>query len=329
MEILRSNAPCWCGSGKKHKRCHGDSRALARPHVPLGVVSPPREVPDEIVRPDYVHAGRVGTSRAPQIQDEASLERMRHAGHVAATVLLRTGNAAEVGVTTDELDAIAHATYIEHGAYPSTLHYNGYTKSICTSVNGVVCHGIPDDRPLADGDIINVDVTAFVGGVHGDTSATFIVGDANEQIRALVETTRLATLLGIAAIRPGEPTRRIAEAIEPFVRSRGYGIVREYGGHGIGATFHAEPHVNHCVERHDTSVLAPGTTITVEPMVTTGRPGYSQADDGWTEHTDDNMPSAQFEHTVAVTGDGPEILTVTEAGETAVGTLDDLAVALP
>jgi methionyl aminopeptidase len=293
--------------------------------VTLGAVSPPRDVPAEITRPDYVQTGRPGTSRAPQIQDEASLERMRHAGHVAATVLLRTGDAVEPGITTDELDAIAHGIYIEHGAYPSTLHYNGYTKSICTSVNGVVCHGIPDDRPLAEGDIVNVDVTAYIGGVHGDTSATFIAGRANEPIEALVETTRLATLLGIAAIRPNEPTRRIAEAIEPFVRGRGYGIVQAYGGHGIGATFHAEPHVNHTVERHDTSILAPGTTITVEPMVTTGRPGYSQADDGWTEHTDDNMPSAQFEHTVVVTEDGAEILTVTETGETAVGTLADVA----
>lgn len=250
---------------------------------------------------------------------------MRRAGAVAAAVLLRAGAAVEVGITTDELDAIAHRTYIEHGAYPSTLGYHGYTKSICTSVNGVICHGIPDQRPLRDGDIVNIDVTAFVDGCHGDNSATFVVGTAAEPVVDLVETTRLATLVGIAAIEPGAPTRRIAEAIEPFARSRGYGIVVDYGGHGIGATFHAEPHVNHTVHRDDHSILAEGTSITVEPMLTTGAPGYSCADDGWTEHTDDAMPSAQFEHTVVVTADGPEIMTITEDGATAVGTLDDLA----
>ncbi len=238
---------------------------------------------------------------------------------MAAEVLWRTGAHVAPGVTTEELDVVAHECYIEHGAYPSTLGYKGFDKSICTSVNGVICHGIPDSRPLESGDIVNVDVTAYVDGMHGDTSATFQVGDVDAPTAGLVETTREATLLGIQAIVPDEPMRRIAEAIEPFARSRGFGVVREYGGHGIGATFHAAPHVNHCIDRSDATIVRVGMSFTVEPMLTSGVSSYTQAGDGWTEHVDDAMPSAQFEHTVVVTESGAEILTVTEDGRTAVG----------
>ena len=323
---LKSNDPCWCGSGRKHKRCHGDRLALDRQPVELGAVSPTRPVPDTIVRPDYVATGRISTPKAAHIHDDDSLARHRHACRIAAEVLLRTGAAVAVGVTTDELDAIAHDAYVELGAYPSTLGYRGYTKSICTSVNGVICHGIPDDRALREGDIVNVDVTAYVDGMHGDTSAMFAVGEPNDAVRGLIDTTREATLRGIAAIGPDEPLQNVARAIEPFAAARGYSVVREYGGHGIGVTFHADPHVNHCIDVHDRYVLRPGMTLTVEPMLMSGRPTFHQADDGWTEHADDNRPSAQFEHTVLVTDDGVEILTVTDDGRTAVGTLDQLAV---
>jgi methionyl aminopeptidase len=324
----RPNDPCWCGSGRKLKRCHLDVTRLQRPSVALGAVSGERPVPAHIARPDYVTTGRVGTPVGPQRHDLGSLERLRHACSVAAEVLLRAGEVVGVGVTTDEIDAVAHDTYVALGAYPSTLGYRGYPKSICTSVNGVICHGIPDSRPLAEGDIVNVDVTAFVGGMHGDTSATFTVGDVGEPLRALVETTRQATLLGIAAIAPNEPLQRIAQAIEPFAASRGYGVVREYGGHGIGATFHAAPHINHCVERSDRSIAIPGISFTVEPMLTCGRSQFECADDGWTEHLRDAMPSAQFEHTVLVTEHGAEILTVNADGVSAVGTLASLDLAL-
>ena len=321
MMRLKSNDPCWCGSGDKHKRCHGDRRALDRPAVRLGNVSPPRPVPDTIARPDYVTTGSITTPRSAQIQDAESLVRLRRACSVAAEVLVRTGEHVAVGVTTDELDAIAHDVYVELGAYPSDLHYRGYIKSICTSVNGVVCHGIPDDRPLEDGDIVNIDVTAYVDGMHGDTSATFHAGTPVEAVAGLVDTTREATLRGIEAIRPFQPLQRIAEAIEPFAEARGYAVVREYGGHGIGATFHAAPHVSHHVDRHDDVVVVPGMTFTVEPMLTSGPARFHQAADGWTEHADDNRPSAQFEHTVLVTDTGAEILTVTASGESAAGTL--------
>ena len=319
---LKSNDPCWCGSGLKHKRCHGDRRALGRDRVELGDVSPERPVPPSIERPDYVELGRIATARTTQIHTPESLDRLRHAGAVAAEVLLRAGRAVAVGVRTDELDEIAHDTYVEFGAYPSTLHYRGFPKSICTSVNGVICHGIPDSRPLCAGDIVNIDVTAFIGGMHGDTSATFSVGPPNAAMAGLIETTRVATLLGIEAIRPFEPLQRVAEAIEPFAAARGYGVVREYGGHGIGATFHAAPHVAHHIDRRDDVIVIPMMSFTVEPMLTTGNPSFSQAADGWTERADDSMPSAQFEHTVVVTESGAEILTVTERGESASGTLD-------
>ncbi len=322
---LKSNDPCWCGSGNKHKRCHGDRQALSYPPVHLGGVSAPRPVPDVIVRPDYVATGTVSTSRSPQVQDAESLVRLRRACSVAAEVLIRTGELVAVGTTTDELDAVAHSIYVELGAYPSDLHYQGYTKSICTSVNGVICHGIPDDRPLEDGDIVNIDVTAYIDGMHGDTSATFHAGTPRAAVAGLVDTTREATLRGIAAIRPFEPLQRIAEAIEPFAESRGYAVIREYGGHGIGATFHADPHVSHHIDRSDDHIVVPGMTFTVEPMLTSGRPTFHQAADGWTEHADDNRPSAQFEHTVLVTDAGAEILTVTADGATAVGTLDSIS----
>lgn len=317
---LKSNDPCWCASGSKHKRCHGDRRAFDRAPVRLGNVSPPRPVPDTIARPDYV-TGAIATPRTFQIQDAESLVRLRRACAVAAEVLIRTGEQVGVGITTEELDAVAHATYLEFGAYPSDLHYRGYPKSVCTSVNGVICHGIPDDRPLEDGDIVNVDVTAYIDGMHGDTSATFYVGTPSSALAGLVETTRDATLRGIAAISPFALLQRIAEAIEPFAESRGYSVIREYGGHGIGATFHADPHVSHHIDRRDDVIVVPGMTFTVEPMLTSGRPTFHQAADGWTEHADDNMPSAQFEHTVLVTPTGAEILTVTDDGRSAAGTL--------
>ncbi len=327
MDRLRGNDRCWCGSGRKHKKCHGDVRVLQRPAVELGTVSAPRDVPDGVERPDYVSVGSITTDKGFQIHDAESLQRMRTACRVAAEVLAATGAAVAPGVTTEELDEIAHDAYVSRGAYPSTLHYGGsrdYPKSICTSVNGVVCHGIPDDRPLRDGDIVNVDVTAFIEGMHGDTSATFCVGDVDDPTRGLVDTTREATLRGIAAVAPGEPLVRIAEAIEPFAGSRGYSVVREYGGHGIGATFHGAPHIDHCINQGNDLPMREGMTFTIEPMLTTGVATYRQAADGWTEHLVDSMPSAQFEHTVLVTATGAEILTVDSSGHSPAGTLEEL-----
>jgi len=324
MGKLKSNAPCWCGSGRKHKRCHGDRSALARPRVELGEVRPMRLVPDHIERPDYVASGVVGTSPKPQVVTGDDVDRLRTVGAVAAQVLLDASAALEVGVTTDAIDEIAHDSYVRQGAYPSTLGYNRFTKSICTSVNGVICHGIPDSRPLEDGDVINIDVTAFLDGFHGDTSATFVVGTSSAPVEALIETTRQATLRGIAAVEPGKTLTIIGDVIEPYVLAFGYDVVREYGGHGIGRTFHADPHVNHHVVRAPEFIFGPGMTFTIEPMLLTGARPFTQAPDGWTEHADDSMPSAQFEHTVMVTEDGVEIMTVNSVGQSAAGTLSDI-----
>lgn len=312
------NAPCWCGSGAKLKRCHLDRSVLVRDRVTIGNVGPRRDVPDGIERPHYVEDGTVWPAPDPQILTGEDLERMRHASRVAAEVLAVTAAAAGPGVSTDELDAVAHAAYVERGAYPSTLGYHGFPKSICTSVNEVLCHGIPDDRELCDGDIVNIDVTAFVDGMHGDTSATIAIGTITDEVAALVEATREATLAGIAAVGPGEPMQRIARAITAVADAKGYGVVSEYGGHGIGTVFHADPHVHHTIDGNDTFIAVPGLCFTVEPMLRTGAARFTTADDGWTEILDDGMPTAQFEHTVVVTDDGAEILTLLADGTSAV-----------
>jgi methionyl aminopeptidase len=318
---LRSNDRCWCGSGKKLKRCHGDHASFRRPARRRGEVSPPRPVPDGIARPPYLVSGAPPAGGGLQILAGDDLERMRHACQVAAEVLLETGAAVAPGVTTDELDAVAHQAYLARGAYPSTLGYRGYPKSICTSVNEVVCHGIPDDQPLREGDVVNVDVTAYVEGMHGDTSATFVVGDPvglDEPTAGLVAATRDATLAGIAAVAPGRSHREIGRVIEPLAEGRGLGVVRDYGGHGIGSVFHAAPHISHVEEAVGGVALVPGMTFTVEPMLTAGTHRHVRWPDGWTEVTEDLLPSAQFEHTVTVTDDGVEVLTVTAGGDTAV-----------
>jgi methionyl aminopeptidase len=298
MSRLRSNEPCWCGSRQKLKRCHGDHRRHLRPPVRKGVVSMPRPVPASIGRPPYLATGGYPPGRGGiSIVEGEALERLRAASRIAAEA------------------------YVARGAYPSTLGYRGFTKSMCISVNEIVCHGIPDDRPLADGDIVNLDVTAYAHGMHGDTSATFVVGDADAldpPTAALIAATCEATYRGIGAVRPGRPLRAIGQAIEPLADARGFGIVRDYGGHGIGEVFHADPHINHTDHRDDMLELRPHMAFTIEPMFTAGNERHSQWDDGWTEASDDGLPGAQFEHTVVVTDDGVEILTVDADGATAV-----------
>ena len=301
---LRSNDPCWCGSGRKLKRCHGDHESARRPAVRPGAIGPRRVVPDGIVRPPYAMGLGKGNRGIQVFDQQAEIDGLRHAGRVAAEVLAITSRHVAPGVTTDELDEIAHDAYLRLGAYPSTLGYGSYVKSICTSVNEVVCHGIPDNRPLAEGDIVNVDVTAFVDGFHGDTSATVVVGSVDAATAALVDTTR-----GVAAVRPGQPIRAIGAAIQPFALSRGFGVVAEYGGHGIGRTFHADPHVSHVDEPSAVMRMVPGMVFTIEPMLTAGTARNQLWSDGWTVVTVDGLPSAQFEHTVIVTDDGAEVLT--------------------
>jgi methionyl aminopeptidase len=213
-------------------------------------------------------------------------------------------------VTTDELDAVGHDFLVERDAYPSTLGYRGFPKSLCTSLNEVICHGIPDSTVIQDGDIVNIDITAYLDGVHGDTNATFLAGNVDEESRLLVDRTREATMRAIRAVAPGRPLNVVGRVIESYARRFGYGVVRDFTGHGIGTTFHSGLVVPHYDDPQLDVVMLPGMTFTIEPMITLGTIDYDIWDDGWAVVTKDRRRTAQFEHTVLVTDTGHEILTL-------------------
>ncbi|NHN57345.1 type I methionyl aminopeptidase [Calidifontibacter sp. DB0510] len=276
-----------------------------------GTVSPRRPVPASIRRPEYVDRPAPAPYTGPEVKDAATIERMRVAGRLAAQALREAGAAVAPGVTTDELDRIGHEFLLDHGAYPSTLGYRGFPKSLCTSVNEVICHGIPDDRPLEDGDVVKIDITAYIDGVHGDNCASFVVGQGDQETNLLVERTHEAMMRGIRAALPGRQINVIGRVIEKYASRFGYGVVRDYTGHGIGTGFHTGlviPHYD-AAPAYDT-VIESGMTFTVEPMIDLGTPDWEMWDDGWTVVTADRKRSAQFEHTILVTDSGPEILTL-------------------
>ncbi|WP_433478232.1 type I methionyl aminopeptidase [Spirillospora sp. CA-142024] len=274
-----------------------------------GNVSPMRKVPSSIPRPEYVGKKRPKTGE-PDVKTPEIIERMRVAGKIAAQALEEVGKHVRPGVTTDELDVVGHEFMLDHGAYPSTLGYRGFPKSLCTSINEVICHGIPDDTVVRDGDIINIDITAYIDGVHGDTDATFLCGDVDEVSRLLVERTHEAAMRGIRAVKPGRALNVIGRVIESYAKRFGYGVVRDFTGHGIGTTFHSGLVVPHYDDPSATTIIEPGMTFTVEPMLTLGTHDYDIWDDGWTVVTKDRKRTAQFEHTLLVTEDGHEILTL-------------------
>lgn len=284
--------------------------APTRPALTPGRITPRRVVPAGIARPEYVDQPRPQPYTGPERKDPETIEAMRVAGRLAARALAEVGAAIVPGVTTDELDRIGHEFLCDHGAYPSTLGYRGFPKSLCTSLNEVICHGIPDDTVLRDGDICNIDITAFIGGVHGDTNATFPVGDVSEEVALLVERTHAATMRGISAVKPGRPINVIGRVIESYARRFGYGVVRDFTGHGIGTSFHTGLVVPHFDDPAASTLMLPGMTFTIEPMLTLGTYDYRLWPDGWTAVTSDGSWTAQFEHTLVVTADGSEILTV-------------------
>lgn len=281
-----------------------------------GVLTPQRAVPDSIPRPPYAAGLGMPTERdAGKPRSEDVIRRMRVAGQAAAEVLQLVGEAVAPGVTTDELDRIAHEASIARGGYPSPLLYGHppYPKSVCTSVNEVICHGIPDSTVLKATDIVNVDVTVFLDGVHGDTNATFLVGGPDSvdlQSQHLVRTTRECLELGIAAVRPGARLRDIGRAIQDHAERNKLSVVRSFVGHGVGEIFHGEPSVLHYYEPQATRLLEEGMTFTIEPMINVGSWRHRMWDDDWTAVTTDGKRSAQFEHTLLVTADGAEILTL-------------------
>jgi methionyl aminopeptidase len=275
-----------------------------------GTLSPPRTVPLAIARPEYVGKPRPTKLGGSYVQDAETIDRMRIAGKIAAQALAEVGRHVAPGVTTDDLDRIGHEFLIDHGAYPSTLGYKGYPKSLCTSINEVICHGIPDDTVLRDGDIVNVDITAFIGGVHGDTDATYLVGDVDEESRLLVDRTRHALDRAIRAVAPGRALSVVGRVIESYAKRFGYGVVRDFTGHGIGEMFHSGLVVAHYDEPSIDVTIEVGMTFTIEPMLTLGTVEWDMWDDGWTVVTRDRKRTAQFEHTLVVTETGAEVLTL-------------------
>ena len=276
-----------------------------------GTPTPIRTVPNHIERPEYVWKDTVQEAMGePFVQTPEVIEKMREASKIAANALAEAGKAVTPGVTTDEIDRVAHEYMCDHGAYPSTLGYRDFPKSCCVSLNEIVCHGIPDSTVIEDGDIVNIDVTAYKNGVHGDTNATFLAGNVSEEHRLLVERTKEATMRGIRAAKPGREINVIGRVIEVYAKRFGYNVVRDFTGHGIGTTFHNGLVVMHYDAPEYTDILEPGMTLTVEPMINLGALPYDIWDDGWTVANRDGKFTAQFEHTIVITEDDDEILTL-------------------
>ncbi|MFM6977768.1 MAG: type I methionyl aminopeptidase [Micrococcales bacterium] len=276
-----------------------------------GAVSPLRQVPNSISRPEYVGKSGPTPWTDGDVWGAAEIEKIRTAGQIAAQAIALVGEHCQPGITTDELDRIGHEFLIANGAYPSALQYRGFPKSICTSVNEVICHGIPDNTVLMDGDIVNIDITAYKDGFHGDSNQTFLVGDVKEEVQLLVERTRESLNRAIAAVAPGRQINIIGRTIEAYAKRFGYGVVRDFTGHGIGRAFHSGlviPHYD-AAPQYATEMQV-GMVFTIEPMLTLGTYQWDMWSDNWTVTTKDKSMTAQFEHTLVVTEDGAEILTL-------------------
>ena len=287
-----------------------------RERIAKGVVSPRREVPPHIAAPEYVGKKAAARWKGGDVPDAETVERIRVSGRIAAQALAEVGRHVRPGVTTDELDRIGHEFILAHGAYPSTLGYPAasgkkpYPKSLCTSVNEVICHGIPDSTVIQEGDIVKVDITAFKDGVHGDNCGSFIAGEGSPQARELVEVTREAMMRGINAAKPGREVNVIGRVIEKYAARHGFESVRDYTGHGVGQAFHTGlviPHYD--AAPHHSDVIEVGMVFTVEPMLVAGSQRNHEWKDDWTVATDDGSWVAQFENTFLITVDGYEILT--------------------
>ncbi|MBF6672474.1 MULTISPECIES: type I methionyl aminopeptidase [Glutamicibacter] len=280
-------------------------------NLTAGTISPELPVPKHIERPEYVGKKEPSENTASEVKSPEVIERIRVASRIAAQALQEVGKACQPGTTTDELDRLGHEFLMDHNAYPSTLGYRGFPKSLCSSLNEVICHGIPDSTVLQDGDIINIDITAYIGGVHGDNNATFLVGDVDEESRLLVERTENSLKRAIKAVMPGREINVIGRSIETYAKRFGYGVVKDFTGHGVGESFHSGliiPHYD-AAPAYNT-LIEPGMVFTIEPMLTLGTIEWDMWADDWTVTTKDKKRTAQFEHTLLVTDNGAEILTL-------------------
>lgn len=280
------------------------------PVLTPGKLSPKRDVPSHIIRPPYVGKRSPDRFKGSEIQTSEVIAAMRIAGALAADAVQLAGKTAAPGVTTDQIDAVVHEFLCDNGAYPSTLGYRGYPKSCCTSLNEVICHGIPDSTVIQDGDILNVDVTAYIHGVHGDTNATFLIGEVADEDRLLVERTKEMLDRAIAVVAPGRQINVIGRVIEAYAKRFGYGVVEDFTGHGVHTVFHSGLIIPHYDDPGATTIMEAGMTFTIEPMITLGTIDYDVWPDDWTITTKDKLRTAQFEHTLVVTQTGAEILTL-------------------
>ena len=276
-----------------------------------GVVTKQLDVPAAIVRPEYVGKNSPSEWTGGHVKNPEQVEKIRAAGKLAAQAIELAGSQITPGISTNELDVIVHEFLVSNGAYPSTLGYRGFPKSCCISVNEIICHGIPDDLEIREGDIVNLDVTAYLDGFHGDSNKTFKVGQVSEEVSLLVDRTKEALDRAIASVMPGRAINVIGRTIESFAKRFNYGVVRDFTGHGIGEAFHSGlviPHYD--AAPHYSNIMEVGMVFTIEPMLTLGTHEWDMWADGWTVATRDKSITAQFEHTLVVTESGAQILTL-------------------
>lgn len=287
MKMLRNDL-CWCGSGKKYKKCHMESDGASET-TPVKNLKPPRGI---------------------KIKTPAEIEGITECCRLTAEVLDMVSTKIKAGITTEEINGWVHDYTISRGGIPAPLDYNGFPKSVCTSINNVICHGIPDSTVISDGDIINVDVTCILKGYYGDASRMFMIGEVSAEASKLVRVSKECLDLAIQQVKPYNDFGKIGEVIQKHAESNGFSVVRDYGGHGIGIKFHEEPHVHHYNVGHRGLPMFPGMIFTIEPMINAGRYQTKLLKDNWTAITIDGSLSSQWEHTVLVTESGVEILTV-------------------
>ena len=285
---MERNEPCWCGSGKKYKKCHMPIDEKIQLHADRGEIVPSRAI----------------------LKTPAQIEMIRKSADLNTAVLDEVAKHIRIGMSTAEIDEIVYRFTMEHGGIPAPLNYQGFPKSVCTSLNNEICHGIPDENiMIQDGDIINVDVSTILNGYFSDASRMFKMGNVSERAERLVRVTEECVQRGLAAAKPWGHLGDIADAINTHAQANGYSVVEEIGGHGIGLEFHEDPFVSYVTPKGSEMLLVPGMMFTIEPMVNMGKPDvWEDEDDGWTIRTEDGKPSAQWEYTILVTEDGTEIL---------------------